>query len=94
MSRPQVAPINIATPRDISFAADIKPLLSDHDRDGMLHHCPPEDRFDMHDYDQFKDRADLILRKLASRQMPHGGAPWTTEELQALAFWILQGCKP
>ncbi len=94
MPRPPVTPINIATPREISFENDIKPLLTDHDRDGMLNHCPAQDRFDMHDYDQFKERADLILRMLASRQMPKGGKPWEWDELQVLALWIFQGCKP
>ncbi len=78
----------------VSFAANIKPLFTPHDRDGMLNHCPQGKSFDLHDYDQVKARADKMLRELVAREMPKGGPAWDRDELQLFAYWINQGMHP
>ena len=68
------------------FAADIKPLFREGDRDAM------EFAFDLWDYDDVAGNADAILDAVAQGSMPCD-RPWSEPEVAKLRSWIEAG-KP
>ena len=77
-----------ATP--LSFASDIAPLFRDSpDRDSMLTFGP----FDLHRFEDVRDRADDILGRLADGSMPCDGS-WPADRIETFRKWIGDGKRP
>jgi hypothetical protein len=66
------------------FAADIKPLFRQRDRDSM------ESVFDLWSYDDVRAHASDILARVEDGSMPCDGA-WGPEQVQTLQRWIESG---
>jgi hypothetical protein len=49
--------------------------------------------FDLWSYDDVKDNAHAILRRLRNGSMPRGGA-WPAEQVDAFERWITGGLRP
>jgi hypothetical protein len=73
-----------ATP--VSFAADIKPLFRELDRNSM------RGAFDLWSYDDVSANADAILGRLRDGTMPCDGA-WPDAQVDAFERWVDAG-KP
>jgi hypothetical protein len=73
--------------RTVSFAADIKPLFREKDRQSMRLH------FDLGSYEDVRDAADRILDRLRRGSMPCDGA-WPAEQVDLVERWIQTGKKP
>jgi hypothetical protein len=67
-----------------SYAADIKPLFREIDRDSMLGH------FDLWSYGEVVENRDAILDRLAAGNMPCDGA-WPSEQVELFRGWIAEG---
>jgi hypothetical protein len=67
-----------------SYAADIKPLFRERDRESMLSH------FDLWSYDDVVQHKDAILARLAAGTMPCDGS-WPSEQVDVVRGWISQG---
>jgi hypothetical protein len=67
-----------------SYAADIKPLFREIDRDSMLGH------FDLWSYGEVAENRDAILDRLAAGNMPCDGA-WPSEQVELFRSWIAEG---
>jgi hypothetical protein len=68
----------------IGFAADIKPLFRDTDRQAML------TAFDLWSYDDVVAHADAIAGQLSQGSMPCDGA-WPEEQVQRFQRWLREG---
>lgn len=73
--------------KTVSFAADIKPLFREKDRQSMRSH------FDLGSYEDVSDAADRIVGRLRSGSMPCDGA-WPPEQVDLFERWIRTGKKP
>jgi hypothetical protein len=71
---------------DTSFAADIKPLFREKDRDSM------RNAFDLWSYTDVKTHSDAIADHLKNGSMPCDGA-WPPERVELFERWVEQG-KP
>lgn len=71
----------------MSFAADIKPLFRESDRESM------DFVFDLWVYDDVKSNAAMILERIEDGTMPCD-EPWTPEQIETLRDWIAEGCPP
>ena len=75
-----------------SFAADIKPLFTQLDRDHMIK------MFDLWKYDDVKASAAKIYESLRNQSMPPKGsepeAPWPDERVSLFKRWMDAGCAP
>jgi len=74
-----------------SFAKDIRPLFRDVDVDHMNDYG-----LDLSDYQQVKDNAPEILRRVSSsddgvRMPPPPDAPWTPAQVTIFQQWIADG---
>ena len=69
------------------FAADIKPLFREKDRQSMRLH------FDLGSYEDVSDAADRILERLRRGSMPCDGA-WPPQQVDLFERWIQTGKKP
>jgi hypothetical protein len=71
------------TPSDasVSFAADIRPLFREKDRDAMLR------AFDLWAYDDVVQHASAIAGKLHEGSMPCDGA-WPQENVATFDRWV------
>ena len=67
-----------------SYAADIKPLFRERDRESMLSH------FDLWSYGDVVQHKDAILARLAAGTMPCDG-PWPAEQVDVVRGWISDG---
>jgi hypothetical protein len=67
-----------------SYAADIKPLFRERDRDAML------SNFDLWLYDDVVAHKDAILAQLAAGGMPCDGA-WPKEQVELFRTWAAGG---
>ena len=68
----------------VSFAADIKPLFRDSDRESM------EFAFDLWSYEDVKSNAPAILAQLSNGSMPCDGA-WPQERIDLFRRWLESG---
>jgi hypothetical protein len=71
----------------VHFAADIKPLFRERDRQSMRRH------FDLWFHDDVSDHADAILRRLRSGSMPCDGA-WPAGQVDLFERWVQSGKLP
>lgn len=67
-----------------SYAADIKPLFRELDRDSMQSH------FDLWSYEDVVQNRDAILARLAAGDMPCDG-PWPVEQVELFRRWVEAG---
>jgi hypothetical protein len=67
-----------------SYAADIKPLFRDRDREAMLSH------FDLWLYDDVVAHKGAILEQLAAGDMPCD-EPWPKEHVELFRSWATDG---
>ena len=65
----------------VGFAADIKPLFRPEDQESM------QQAFDLWDYSDVAEHADVILQALQSGTMPCDGA-WPAAQVQLFRRWI------
>ena len=80
--------VHEAAQPNVGFAADIKPLFRDSDRDAMV-----PNGIDLFDYEQVKFRADDIRARLEDGSMPCDEA-WPKEWIQKFKQWIAGGMQP
>ena len=78
-----------------SFAADIRPLFTDRDIQGM------KKGFDLTSYDEVKAHASAIydrIRGIGGAVMPPppplGEGPWPQSHIDLFAEWLAGGCQP
>ena len=78
-----------------SFAADIRPLFTDRDIQGM------KKGFDLTSYDEVKAHASAIydrIRGIGGAVMPPppplGEGPWPQSRIDLFAKWLADGCQP
>ncbi len=74
----------------VSFDKDIKPLMTDTDRDHMLF------MFDLWSYKDVKDNADDIYDAVSSGRMPPPGtgARWPKDKVDLFKQWMDDGSQP
>jgi hypothetical protein len=82
MSTPR--PGNPSPPSHVTFAADIRPLFREKDRDAMRR------AFDLWLYDDVVAHAPGIATKLHDGTMPCDG-PWPEAQLVLFDHWVDQG---
>lgn len=66
------------------FAQDIKPLFRERDRESM------EFVFDLWNYNDVKDHAQMILERLSEGSMPCDGE-WPQEHIDLFQQWVEGG---
>jgi len=71
----------------VSYAAQVKPLFRESDRDSMSF------AFDLWSYDDVSENADVILRRLNAGTMPCDGA-WPRERVEVFETWVRTGKQP
>jgi hypothetical protein len=78
-----------------SYAADIRPLFTDRDIQGM------KKGFNLASYDEVKAHAAAIydrIRGINGALMPppppRGEGAWPQERIELFAKWIADGCQP
>jgi len=78
-----------------SYAADIRPLFTDRDIQGMSR------AFDLADYDQVRAHAAAIndrIRGVGGALMPpvppRGEGPWPQTHIDLFGKWVAEGCPP
>ena len=65
----------------MSFESDIRPLFREYDRTEM------EWAFDLWDYEDVRENAEAILRRLDDGAMPCD-EPWPEERIEVFRRWI------
>lgn len=68
----------------VTFAADIRPMFREKDRDAM------RGAFDLWNYDDVVAHAAAIATKLHEGTMPCDG-PWPTDHVKVFDRWVDQG---
>jgi hypothetical protein len=78
-----------------SFEADIRPLFTDRDIQGM------SKGFNLASYDEVKSHAAAIYDRIRGiggavipPPPPRGEGPWPQARIELFAKWIADGCKP
>jgi hypothetical protein len=71
----------------ISFAADVKPLFRDSDREAM------RGAFDLFSREEVLAHADAIAARLREGTMPCD-APWSSGDVAVFERWIASGGAP
>lgn len=77
-----------------SYAADIRPLFSDLDVQGMSR------AFDLRSYDACKAHAQAMydrvrgIGNLMPPLPPRGDGPWSQERIDLFGKWVAEGCPP
>ena len=78
-----------------SFQADIRPLFTERDVQGMIK------GFDLASYDEVKAHAAAIydrIRGIGGAVMPppppRGEGPWPQSRIDLFAKWVADGCPP
>jgi hypothetical protein len=69
----------------VSFATDIKPLFRESDREAM------DFVFDLWSYDDVKNNAELILKRIEDGSMPCD-QEWSADQIARFRTWIAEGC--
>jgi hypothetical protein len=73
----------------MSFDKDIKPLLTEVDRDHMLF------MFDLWSYKDVKDNADDIYDAVSNGRMPPAPpGPWSKDKVDLFKEWMDGGSQP
>ena len=76
----------------VSFDKDIKPLMSEAERDHMLF------MFDLWSYNDVKDNADDIYDSVSNGRMPpppsQGDGPWSKDKVDLFKQWMDGGYQP
>jgi hypothetical protein len=72
----------------VSYAADIKPIFRKKDIDSMKNFGG----FDLSSYDDVKDNANNILKRLSAGNMPCDGA-WPLSQVNLFKQWIDDGMQ-
>jgi len=76
----------------VSFDKDIKPLITEVDRNHMLF------MFDLWSYNDVKDNADDIYDSVSNGRMPppppRGDGPWSKDKSDLFKQWIDGGYQP
>ncbi len=81
-------PVNLPGPgQPVSFAAHIRPLFREHDRESMSF------AFDLWSYDDVKSHAADILDRLRNGSMPCDGA-WPKDQVEVFARWTTAQMRP
>lgn len=75
---------NPSPPSRVTFAADIRPLFREKDRDAMRR------AFDLWLYDDVVAHVSAIATKLHDGTMPCDG-PWSEERMEVFDHWVDQG---
>jgi len=82
-------------PKTTSFQADIRPLFTERDIQGMIK------GFNLASYDEVKAHAAAIydrIRGIGGAVMPppppRGEGPWPQSRIELFAKWIADGCPP
>jgi hypothetical protein len=90
---PAPEPLAVPEPRPatpLSFETDIKSLFRENpDRVSMLAIAG----FDLHHYEDVRDRADAILARLEDGSMPCDGS-WSPDRIALFRRWIAEGNRP
>ena len=78
-----------------SFQADIRPLFTERDVQGMIK------GFDLASYDEVKAHAAAVydrIRGIGGAVMPppppRGEGPWPQSRIDLFAKWVADGCPP
>jgi hypothetical protein len=71
----------------VSFAADVRPLFREHDRESMMR------AFDLWSYDDVRAHSAAILGKLSQGTMPCDGA-WPAAKVEVFRRWTETGFQP
>ncbi|TPW15507.1 MAG: hypothetical protein FD129_874 [bacterium] len=71
----------------LSFEKDIKPMISEEDRNEMLF------AFDLWDYADFKRDLPRIAERVRDKSMPPGGG-WPDDWIAKFDQWITDGMLP
>ena len=71
----------------VSYAASIKPLFHERDRDSMTF------AFDLWSFDDVTENADIILKRLQAGTMPCYGA-WPPAQVELFKRWVEGGKQP
>ena len=74
----------------VSFDKDIKPLITETEREHMLF------MFDLWSYGEVKDNADDIHDSVSSGRMPppQAGGPWSKDKVDLFKQWMDDGYQP
>lgn len=74
----------------VSFDKDIKPLMTEKDREHM------EFMFDLWSYKDVKDNADDVYDSVSNGRMPppQGGGPWSKDKVDLFKQWMDDGYQP
>ena len=81
-------PVTLPGPEEtVSFAAHIKPLFREHDRQSMMR------AFDLWSYDDVRAHAPAILDQLSKGTMPCDGA-WPADQVEVFKRWTETGFQP
>lgn len=85
----------MTTTKITSYAADIRPLFTDRDIQGMIK------AFNLASYDDVKAHAAAIydrIRGIGGAVMPppppRGEGAWPQSSIDLFAQWVADGCKP
>ena len=70
--------------KPVSYAAAIKPLFRETDRESMIH------AFDLWSYDDVKEHATAILERVSDGTMPCDDA-WPKERVELFRRWMGSG---
>ena len=78
-----------------SFQADIRPLFTERDIEGM------KKGFNLASYDEVKAHAAAIYDRIRGiggavmpPQPPRGDGPWPQSRIELFAKWMADGCQP
>jgi hypothetical protein len=71
----------------IGFAADIKPLFREGDRESMI------GSFDLWSFDDVVEHSDAIADRLRDGSMPCDGG-WPEDQVELFDRWIEEGMAP
>jgi len=80
----QQAGVRLSSGGSLSFERDIKPLITEAQRDALIW------SFDMWDYDNFRQNAFEIVRRIEAGEPPFDTG-WTAESLAMVRSWMREG---
>ncbi|MGA7220961.1 MAG: hypothetical protein WBX38_21780 [Candidatus Sulfotelmatobacter sp.] len=78
------------TDSPVGYAADIKPLFTQSQRDCMLQRR----KWDLFDYETVKKKARAIYAAVADGSMPQDGPRWPDDQVALFKQWMDEGYQP